>query len=116
MPNDLDFWGKDNNYDLKIPKDLEKFLLYKISMNEQTKGIMPYGIKYRFQFENGYGASVIKHLGSYGFDEDLWEIATTKDEKLYYCELLDHDVKGYLTDEQVKEYLYKIKAGEGMEQ
>ena len=33
---------------------------------------------YIFKFDNGIGASVIKHIGSYGYDQDLWELATIK--------------------------------------
>ena len=34
------------------------------------------GVYYRFRFpENNYGASVVKNFGSYGYDENLWELA-----------------------------------------
>ena len=80
------------------------------------------GAHYIFKFQNGYGASVIKHLGSYGFSEDLWEIGLiwffSPIEKMhnqdgwnlvYIKELGFDDVIGYLTDEEVRSYLKKIK-------
>lgn len=72
------------------------------------------GIQYVFRFNNGYGASIIKHLFSYGHEDDLWEIAVIKfdgDETSHICydtELTD-DVIGYLSDEEVRSYLEKIK-------
>ena len=33
------------------------------------------GRQYLFRFDNGYGASVVKHHGSYGSYDDLWELA-----------------------------------------
>lgn len=106
------------------------------------------GVQYVFRFENNYGASIVKHLGSYGYDEDLWELGVLRfgkydelciehfenhgyDEELE--ELLDamesyeddededdvyiltydtpitEDVEGYLTDEDVRNLLARIK-------
>lgn len=73
------------------------------------------GVQYLFRFQNGYGASVIKHNFSYGHDMDLWELAVVKfiDESDCYALVYDtpvtHDVIGYLTDKEVREYLQKIK-------
>lgn len=36
------------------------------------------GVQYRFTFSNGYGASVVKFYGTYGFGRDLWELAVLK--------------------------------------
>lgn len=71
------------------------------------------GISYRFRFENGYGASVVKHRYSYGSLRDLWELSVMKwsDGVLNHCydtEITDDDI-GYLTDENVRELLQKIK-------
>lgn len=75
------------------------------------------GIQYIFRFDNNYGASVVKHLASYGYERNLWELAV-----LYFPgdinDMESHisrdtpitdDVVGYLTDKQVRELLYKIK-------
>ena len=69
--------------------------------------------QYVFRFDNGYGASVIKHAYSYGHEEDLWELAVLEFDhgKEYLCydtEITD-DVIGHLTDEEVHTYLDKIK-------
>jgi len=34
--------------------------------------------------DNGYGVSVIKYEGSYGYEQDLWEIATIYKGQLNY--------------------------------
>lgn len=33
------------------------------------------GVQMLYRFENGYGASVIRHLHSYGSEDGLWELA-----------------------------------------
>ena len=72
------------------------------------------GIQYLFKFENNFGASVIKHLGSYGHKEDLWELAVIEYYRsgewyLTYDTDITDDVIGFLTDEDVRELLTKIK-------
>lgn len=66
------------------------------------------GIHYIFKFPNGYGASIIKDFSSYGEDEDLWELALLKDGHLEYRRLVNDDVLGYLTDEDVNNVLELI--------
>ena len=71
------------------------------------------GIQYIFKFDNGYGASVIKTTGSYGYHNDLWELAVTKyDENgewgLCYDTPISDDVIGHLTDKEVSDLLKKI--------
>ena len=72
------------------------------------------GVQYIFKFENSYGASIVKHNGSYGHEQDLWELAVIKFgydgywDLTYSTEITD-DVLGWLTDEEVKELLARIK-------
>ena len=72
------------------------------------------GINHKFVFPNGYGASVVKCQGSYGYDEDLFEVAVLKkitDDNygLCYDTQITNDVLGYLSNEQVLEVLERIK-------
>lgn len=76
---------------------------------------------HKFHFENGYGASVIKHFGSYGYNEDLFELAVLKKGNsgvfdLCYDTPITSDVLGYLTNEEVLELLEKIKNLERVKQ
>ena len=74
---------------------------------------------YVFSFKNGYGASVIKKAnisgfmgsygGSYGFENDNWEIAVLKDGYLCYNTYITDDVLGDITEENVTEILEQIK-------
>ena len=59
----------------------------------------------RVYFKNGYGISIIRGLGSYGNEKDLFEIAPlNKDDCLDGSLLkLDDDVEGWLTEEDVLE-------------
>lgn len=72
------------------------------------------GVRYVFRFENNYGASIIKLFGSYGYEEDLWELAViqfNEDGKYYLTDdtPITEDVEGYLTDEDVRNLLARIK-------
>lgn len=67
-----------------------------------------------FRFENNYGASVIKHWGSYGYNEDKFELAVIYfnekgDYHLTYDTPITDDVIGYLDNEEVLKLLEKIK-------
>ena len=67
----------------------------------------------KYIFENGYGASVACHTGSYGGDEGLFEVALTDDEGNIITSPNDptsnwQDVKGYLTLSEVEAYLKEI--------
>ena len=66
------------------------------------------GVQKIYSFPNGYGASVIKHEGSYGFDQDKWELAVLKDEELCYSTGITSDVMGYLNDPEVDQVLRQI--------
>ena len=69
---------------------------------------------YRTKYANGYGASIVKHPGSYGFEDDLWELAVIKWENddchLTYDTSITQDVEGYLTDGDVLELCKRIKS------
>lgn len=75
------------------------------------------GVQYLYKFENNYGASVVKHDGSYGHEDDLWELAVIKFTgdgenivwDINYDTDITNDVIGRLTDEEVRDLLSRIK-------
>lgn len=68
------------------------------------------GVGYRFEFSNGYGASVVQHDYSYGGDEGLWELAVLDSSgNLTYDTEITNDVLGWLTVDDVKDTLKKIQ-------
>ena len=67
----------------------------------------------KYQFDNGYGASVACHTESYGGDEGLYEIALIDEEGDIITSPNDpssnwQDVKGFLTEGEVEVYLTEI--------
>ena len=95
---------------LEINEDLKPYLK---SMVTRYKDHPWEHNQWLFVFDNGYGASVVKGFGTYGNDEDLFELAViTSDEKgwnlCYNTEITD-DVIGYSSNEEIMELLYKIK-------
>ena len=98
----------------RFPKIDKKFTKYITEQKEPTQKrvwIDEYLIyRTRFKFDNGYGASVIQGYGTYGHDEDLFEIAVLKDDRIDYSTHITDDVEGWLTDANVNEMLSEIAA------
>ncbi len=82
------------------------------------------GIQKIWRFKNDYGASVVKFSiksmmgrgfigGSYGAEEGFWELAVLKfnedNFQIDYKTGITDDVLGRLTEEEVVDYLKKIK-------
>ena len=68
------------------------------------------GIVARIVFENGYGASVVRHAYSYGGNNGLFEIAVLdSDGELCYTTPVTNDVIGYLRDIDVSDVMEKIQ-------
>lgn len=70
------------------------------------------GTQRRYQFENGWAASVVRHSYSYGGAAGFWELAVLEgiDGPLNYSTPITKDVIGWLTDEEVDEILSEIEA------
>lgn len=66
----------------------------------------------RYRFDNNYGASVVKHRGSYGGLEGRWELAVLRfegdDWRLTYGTPITDDVIGYLREDDIPELLDRI--------
>ena len=68
------------------------------------------GVQARIQFDNGYGASVVKTPYSYGGDRGLFELAVLdNDGHLTYDTPVTSDVIGYLRDIDVTDVMEKIQ-------
>jgi hypothetical protein len=64
----------------------------------------------RITFENGYGASVVRHAYSYGGKLGLYELAVLKDDELHYDNpIANGDVVGYLREEDVSDAMLVIQ-------
>lgn len=62
-----------------------------------------------FEFNNGYGASVITGMIAYGGINGLFEIAVTRNGYLCYDTPITNDVIGYLTIDEVLKVLDDIE-------
>lgn len=73
-----------------------------IGLNKTTVGI--YGVReqYTFQFENGYGASVVRN-------KDGYEVAVIADGTINYESPITNDVVKGLSDSDVKHILSRIR-------
>ena len=68
------------------------------------------GVKSRINFDNGYGASVIKNTFSYGGSAGFYELGVTKDDQLHYDNpVANGDVIGWLGEEEVSKLLIEIQ-------
>lgn len=71
----------------------------------------PGGEQYKYRFDNGYGASVIRNGTSYGGESGLWELAVLgPDGHLTYETPITSDVEGYLGPDAVARLLGDIQA------
>lgn len=93
-------------------------------MTEQTftpfleREILVGGVQKIYKFENGYGASVVRHMGSYGSDEGLWELGVMVEDpadprvegmRLTYSTPITDDVIGRLEDDEIPPLLARIQ-------
>jgi hypothetical protein len=68
------------------------------------------GVMSRIQFDNGYGASVVKTEYTYGGKDGLYELAVLdSDGNLTYATSVTDDVIGYLRPEDVTDVMAKIQ-------
>ena len=68
------------------------------------------GVQAVITFENGYGASVVRHEYSYGGKDGLYELAVlNSDGELTYDTPITSDVIGYLRDIDVTDVMEKIQ-------
>ena len=70
------------------------------------------GFSIKLKFPNGWGASVIKHEGSFGYEQGLFELAVLGiDGKLHYeNKVAKGDVVGYLNLKDLEDLLRQIKS------
>ena len=90
-------------------KKISEYLIY-----DGNRGVLG-GIQRRYRFPNGYGASVIKGSGTYGYEQGLWELAVLQfvgddpnDHRLTYDTPITNDVIGHLNEKEIEEILQKI--------
>ena len=67
------------------------------------------GVQKVYEFDNGYGASVIMGPHTYGGTKGLWELAVLANGELCYDTPITNDVIGRLTEAEVNKYLKQIK-------
>ena len=90
-------------YDPNDLKELTSDIMYTERVIRKPRKVV------RYYFENGYGASVACHEGSYGGPDGLYEMALLKGDNLHYEQSgIWSDVIGYLTFAEVWAYMKEI--------
>lgn len=68
------------------------------------------GVQSVMEFDNGYGVSVVRTPYSYGGDKGLYEMAVLdKTGNITYDTPITNDVLGYLTEDEVTEYMIEVQ-------
>ena len=69
------------------------------------------GNQWLFKYDNGYGASIVQHSGSYGGKQGLYEIAVLDSNgEMSYTTPITDDVIGYADEVKLYETLDRIKS------
>lgn len=69
-----------------------------------------FDINEKIYFDNGYGASIVKGAGTFGYEQDQYELALINwYGELQYDTPICDDVVGYLTESDVNKLIKKIK-------
>ena len=69
------------------------------------------GDQWLFKYDNGYGASVVQHSGSYGGQNGLYEIAVLDSNgEMSYTTPITDDVIGYADEVKLYDTLDRIKS------
>lgn len=78
------------------------------------------GEQHIFRFPNGYGASIVRGYGTYGYEQGLYELAVIRfvgddpdDFGLCYSTPITDDVLGYLSIEDVAVLLLRVAKLDG---
>lgn len=97
------------NRSITYPKELQELL--SLFRSEFGSAAASQRLKWMFQFKN-YGVSVIKGLGTYGSDEDLWELAVLKRSgeswNVCYDTPITNDVVGFCSEERVLDIVLDV--------
>jgi hypothetical protein len=76
---------------------------------QATQRVLNSGVQYEFKFRNGWGASVVRHEGSYGHEAGLWELAVLdRAGNINYSTPVTNDVIDWLDVEGVRATLLQI--------
>ncbi len=72
------------------------------------------GVQAKYIFPNGYGVSVVRFPGSYGYSQDLYEVAVIKgtvdDFELCYDTPITDDVLGHRDERDVEIIMEEVAA------
>ena len=68
------------------------------------------GVIAQMNFDNGYGVSVVKFNGSYGYDQNLWEVAILYNDAITYSTDITDNVLGYQTEQDVTDVMKKVQS------
>jgi len=63
----------------------------------------------RMTFDNEYGISVMKGIGTYGYKQNLWEVAVFHKGSICYNTHITDDVLGYQTESDVTNVMKLIQ-------
>lgn len=78
-----------------------------LEFNTHPMGV---GVRATIQFDNGYGASIVKTPYTYGGNDGLYELAVLdNDGDLTYDTPITEDVMGYLSPTEISDIMKQIQ-------
>lgn len=83
-------------------------------LNFQSHRVIDTGVQALHFFPNGYGVSVVRFPGSYGYEQDLYEVAVIKgnedDYVLCYDTPITDDVMGHRDERDVEIIMEEVES------
>lgn len=83
-------------------------------LNFQPHSVIDTGVQALHFFPNGYGVSVVRFPGSYGYEQDLYEVAVIKgnedDYVLCYDTPITDDVMGHRDERDVEIIMEEVES------
>mgnify|MGYP006935503526 CR=1 FL=1 len=114
LESQLNYWTEQDFIDAIMSRIKPKPMKFSELNFQPHRNYPEDGVQAKHIFPNGYGVSIVKFPGSYGYDEDLYEVAVIKgtedDFEICYDMPITDDVMGHCDECDVENIMKEVAA------